>query len=84
MGPTLKFKFLKSIFLHARRDQKIGPEPIFMSLGPQISDISVNNRKGAHFLTLDHMGPPLKNQNFENIFFACLRGPKIRTSAKFS
>ena len=29
LGPPLKIKILKSGFLHAREDQKIGPEPKF-------------------------------------------------------
>ena len=30
--------------LHAREDQKIVIETVFMSLGPQMADISVNNQ----------------------------------------
>ena len=36
-----------------------------MNLGPQMANISMNNRKGI--LTLDHMGSPLKNQHFEHL-----------------
>ena len=47
----------------------------FMSLGPQMLDISVNNQhmgggdplKNQNF----ERGDPLKNQNFEKRFFAC-------------
>ena len=37
-------------FLYAREDQKIGLRPkMFMNKGPEMSDISVDNRKGVHF-----------------------------------
>ena len=54
-----------------------------MSLGPQIADIIVNNQI-ANFQHWTKWGPPLKNQNFEKHFFACLKGPKNRPRAKFS
>ena len=62
-------KILKSIFA---RTIKWGQ--MFMNLGPQMADISVNNRQGANFLTLDHMRTPLKNQNFEKRFFCIIKG----------
>ena len=42
--PPLKIKILKSGFLHAREDQKIGQ--IFMNLGPQMADIVLGQPKG--------------------------------------
>ena len=35
-------------------------------------------------ITLDHMGTPLRNQNFENLICACYKGAKNSPSAKFS
>ena len=36
------------------------------------------------FLTLDHMGTPLKNQNFENRASTCFKLAKIKPRAKIS
>ena len=39
--------------------------------------------KGGRFLTLDHMGTPLKNQNFENGASSCFKLAQIRSSQNF-
>ena len=43
--PLENKNFENGIFLHIRRAQS----QIFMMLGPQMADISVNNRKGDNF-----------------------------------
>ena len=55
-----------------------------MYLGPPMAKIKVDNRKGVNFLTLDHMGTPLRNQNFENRASSCLKLAQIRPRAKIS
>ena len=47
-GAPLQSKILKSGFLHAREDEKIGAEPN-CHCGPQMADISVDNQKGFNF-----------------------------------
>ena len=42
------------------------------------------NREKPIFLTLDHMGTPLKNQNFENRASTCFKLAQIRPRAKIS
>ena len=69
--PPLKIKILKSGFLHAREDQKIGPEPKFHVPRSSNGKDYGGQPKRSQFLTLDHMGTPLKNQNFEKRFSAC-------------
>ena len=46
---------LKSVFLHANEDQKIGQSQILMKLGPQMSEIRVKNWKGEK----SYVGRPL-------------------------
>ena len=41
------------------------------------------NKVYPRFLTLDHMGTPLKNQNFENGASSCIKLVPIRPRAKF-
>merc|ERR1712078_819347 len=57
-GPPLKIKILKSGFLHAREDQKIGPEPKFHVPRYSNGKDSDGKPKRGQFLTLDHMGNP--------------------------
>ena len=59
--PPLIIKILKIWFLHAREDQKIALGQISMNLGPQIADISVDNRR-ANFNTGPYRDPPWKIQ----------------------
>ena len=59
--PPLKIKILKSGFLHAREDQKIGPEPKIHAPRSSYGKGYGGQPKRGQFLTLDHMGtPPLK------------------------
>merc|ERR1711923_646621 len=83
-GPPLKIKILKSGFLHAREDQKIGPEPKFHVPRSSNGKDEGGKPKRGHFLTLDHMGTPLKNQNFENRDSLCFKLAKIKPRAKMS
>ena len=50
---------------------------MYMSLGLQLNDISMNNRKRTDFQHWMMWGAPLKNQNFENIFFVAKEDQKI-------
>ena len=52
---------------------------MFMYLGPQMADISVDNQTG-HFNTGPY-GSPLKNQNFENCFVLHVREDNKKSSA---
>ena len=75
-------KILKSGFLHAREDQKIGPEPkCHVPRSSNGKDQGEKTKRGQ-FLTLDHMGTPLKNQNFENRASSCVKLAKIKPRAK--
>ena len=65
MGTPFKSQnFEKLFFFHSRENKKKQSQSqIFMSLqGPQMADISVNNRKGYG---------PGKNTTLKNIFLAC-------------
>ena len=53
-----------------------------MSLGSQMTDISVNNQI-AHFNT-GLYGDPLKNENFKNRALSCFNLAQIRSKAKIS
>ena len=83
-GPPLKIKILKSGFLHAREDQKIGPEPKFHAPRPSNGKDYSGQPKRGQFLSLDHMGTPLKNQNFENRASSCFKLAKNKPRAKMS
>ena len=48
-GDPLKDKNPEKCFLHVREDKKIGLKTNVHGLGPQMADISVNNRKGDNF-----------------------------------
>ena len=61
-----EFLILKSGFLHAREDHKIGPEPKFHVHRSSNGKDYGGKPKRGQFLTLDHMGTSLKNQNLEN------------------
>ena len=59
--PPLTIKIFKSGFLHAREDQKIGPEPKIHAPRSSYGKDYGGQPKRGQFLTLDHMGtPPLK------------------------
>merc|ERR1712213_152855 len=75
--PPSKIRILKSGFLHAREDQKIGPEPTFHVPRSSNGEDYGGKPKRGQFLTLDHMGTPLKNQNFENRSSSCVKLAKI-------
>ena len=55
---------------------------MFMSLGLQMTDISVDNQM-ANFNTRSY-GDPHKNQNFENRAPLCFKLAQIRPRAKIS
>merc|ERR1712102_197214 len=60
-GPPLKIKILKSGFLHAREDQKIGPEPKFhVPRSSNGKDYGEKNEKESIFYTGPYGDPPLK------------------------
>ena len=72
---------MKSVFLHARRDQKIDQEPNFHE--PRSSNGGYYREQPKWLiLTLDHMGTPLKNQNFKNKASSCLSWPKLGLEPK--
>ena len=56
---------------------------MFMSLGPQISDISVNNRKGANFLHWTIWGPHLKIKILKIAFVRAREEQRISTETTF-
>ena len=56
---------------------------MFMTLGPQMADNIMNNRKGLIFNTGSYEDP-LKNQNFENWASSCFKLTKIKPGAKMS
>ena len=59
---------------------KLGPN--FMTLGLLVA--LENDKVYPGFLTLDHLGTPLKNQNFENQASSCFKLAQIRPRAKIS
>ena len=75
---------MKSGFVHAREDQKIDTEPKFHVPRSSNGKDYGGQPKRGQFLTLDHMGTPLKNQNFENRASTCFKLAQIRPRAKIS
>ena len=61
-GPPLKIKILKSGIVHAREDQKIDPEPKFHVRRSSNGKDYGGQPKRGQFLTLAHMGTPLKSK----------------------
>ena len=80
----LEIKILKSCFLHARQDQKIGPEPKCRVPRSSNGWYYREQLKGGYFLTLDHMGtpPPLKIKKMKIGLRHVLSRPKLSLEAK--
>merc|ERR1712154_733933 len=71
-------------FLNAREDQTIDQEPKFHVPRSSNGKDYCGKPKRGQFLTLDHMGTPLKNQNFENRASSCFKLAKNKPRAKMS